>query len=70
MSTPQAPATEFTTPRKSGLSVEAWLYIFVAVLLVVVILATVTFGAVGLAMCALALVPVCYAVILLITLGS
>ncbi|MDO6586107.1 hypothetical protein Q4543_11285 [Salipiger sp. 1_MG-2023] len=59
-----------TVTAKAGLSLETGLYLFVAVFLAVVIAATVTFGAVGLAMCALACVPVCYAMILLITVGK
>ncbi|MBU2960193.1 hypothetical protein KO516_04965 [Citreicella sp. C3M06] len=59
-----------TVTAKSGLSLETGLYLFVAVFLAVVIAATVTFGAVGLAMSALSCVPVCYAMILLITVGK
>ncbi|KAB2543725.1 hypothetical protein AL035_00740 [Salipiger aestuarii] len=70
MHTTQAATTDPATRPARGLSMETWLYVAVAVLLAGVIAATVTFGAVGLAMCALALVPVCYTMILLITLGS
>lgn len=57
-------------PRSGGISIEARLYAGVAVFLALVIAATVIWGPVGLAMSALACVPVCYAAILLITIGK
>ncbi|MBY6004327.1 hypothetical protein KUV62_10430 [Salipiger bermudensis] len=56
--------------RSGGISIEAKLFAGVAVFLALVITATVIWGAAGLAMSALACVPVCYAAILLITVGK
>ena len=72
MTMTNAADTTLTAPeaRSAGLSLEAKLYAGVAVFLALVVAATVTWGAAGLAMSALACVPVCYAAILLITIGK
>ncbi|EEX14354.1 hypothetical protein CSE45_0655 [Citreicella sp. SE45] len=70
MSMNEATAADLAPATARGLSVEARIWIGLAVFIAVVAAATVTWGAVGLAMCALACVPVCYAMILLITVGK
>ncbi|MFC4732890.1 hypothetical protein [Salipiger abyssi] len=70
MSMNEATATDLPAERSKSVSVEAKIFAGLAVFLAVVIAATVTWGAVGLAMSALACVPVCYAAILLITIGK
>ncbi|MCR8550715.1 hypothetical protein M4578_23060 [Salipiger sp. P9] len=70
MSMNEATTTDLATERSGGMSIEAKIFAGLAVFLAVVIAATVTWGPVGLAMCALACVPVCYAAIILITIGK
>ena len=70
MATAADTALTASETRRAGLSLEAKLYAGIVLFLALVIAATVTWGAVGLAMSALACVPVCYGAILLITIGK
>lgn len=70
MATAADTALTASETRREGPSLEAKLYAGIALFLALVIAATVTWGAVGLAMSALACVPVCYGAILLITIGK
>ena len=69
-------AADFTTLQdthtatKRGLRGEAVFFLVAALLLVIAVVNTLAFGLVGLAMTALALVPVCYFMLLWITVGK